>query len=138
MLFHAKDRCNETDYVQDPIRAVLPLPLHTTQLHPSSLKSIFSALESLDTSALPPILPPYVKDIEETRKRARRKPQHHTMGLYTEDTERTADHELLDEKTGNEEIERDMIYIAIVTSDSTVVYYRLTKGIKKPTDIPDE
>jgi len=38
----------------------------------------------------------------------------------------------------NNELDREMIYIAIVTSDSTVVYYKLSKGIKKPADIPDE
>lgn len=36
------------------------------------------------------------------------------------------------------EIDKEMIYMGIVTSDSTVVYYKLTKGIKKPADIPDE
>jgi len=36
------------------------------------------------------------------------------------------------------ELDKEMIYIGIVTSDSTVVYYKLTKGIKKPADIPDE
>lgn len=38
----------------------------------------------------------------------------------------------------NESIDRETIYLAIVTSDSTVVYYKLSKGIKKPADIPDE
>lgn len=36
------------------------------------------------------------------------------------------------------ELDKEMIYMGIVTSDSTVVYYKLTKGIKKPADIPDE
>lgn len=36
------------------------------------------------------------------------------------------------------EIEKETIYMGIVTTDSTVVYYKLTKGIKKPADIPDE
>jgi hypothetical protein len=36
------------------------------------------------------------------------------------------------------ELDKEMIYMGIVTTDSTVVYYKLTKGIKKPADIPDE
>lgn len=36
------------------------------------------------------------------------------------------------------DLDRDLIYMAIVTSDSTVVYYKLAKGIRKPADIPDE
>ena len=39
---------------------------------------------------------------------------------------------------GGTELDKEMIYMGIVTSDSTVVYYKLTKGIKKPADIPDE
>lgn len=35
-------------------------------------------------------------------------------------------------------IDREAIYMSIVTPDSSVVYYRLTKDIKKPADIPDE
>lgn len=42
------------------------------------------------------------------------------------------------EGIGSEEIEKETIYMGIVTTDSTVVYYKLTKGIKKPADIPDE
>jgi hypothetical protein len=32
----------------------------------------------------------------------------------------------------------DTLYLAISTTDSSVVYYKLSKGIKKPADIPDE
>ena len=38
----------------------------------------------------------------------------------------------------NEEIDPETIYMAIATTDSTVVYYRLSRGIRKPADIPDE
>ena len=38
----------------------------------------------------------------------------------------------------NVELDRQTIYMAIVATDSTVVYYKLSKGIKKPADIPDE
>ena len=46
-----------------------------------------------------------------------------------------------DEESGSGsglELDKEMIYMGIVTSDSTVVYYKLTKGIRKPADIPDE
>lgn len=46
--------------------------------------------------------------------------------------------EVIPELEKNEEIDKEMIYMGIATSDSTVVYYKLTKGIKKPADIPDE
>lgn len=38
----------------------------------------------------------------------------------------------------NKEIDTDTLYMAIVTTDSTVVYYKLARGIRKPADIPDE
>jgi hypothetical protein len=40
--------------------------------------------------------------------------------------------------TNSVTLDKEMIYMGIVTTDSTVVYYKLTKGIKKPADIPDE
>lgn len=42
------------------------------------------------------------------------------------------------EEKSEVELDKEMIYMGIVTTDSTVVYYKLTKGIKKPADIPDE
>jgi hypothetical protein len=36
------------------------------------------------------------------------------------------------------EFDPDTLYVAIGTTDSTVVYYKLSRGIKKPHDIPDE
>ncbi len=44
----------------------------------------------------------------------------------------------VEEDRENREIDKDMIYMAITNPDSTVVYYKLTRGIKKPADIPDE
>ena len=121
------------DRIQDPLRAVLPLPLHTTSLHPSSLREIFSSLSELSVSSLPPALPPFVPSIDELQRiRHRAKPDHDLIqDQFQED-------EAKEVAAASVELDRDMIYMAIVTTDSTVVYYRLTKGIKKPADIPDE
>jgi hypothetical protein len=40
--------------------------------------------------------------------------------------------------TTDDTLDIETLYMAIVASDSTVVYYKLTKGIKKPADVPDE
>jgi hypothetical protein len=39
---------------------------------------------------------------------------------------------------GANAFDTDTLYLAISTTDSSVVYYKLSKGIKKPADIPDE
>lgn len=132
---------------QDPLRVVVPLPLHTTALRPSVLKSIFDSLATLDTSTLPGADEPLIPSVEAVQKemRSRRKEEE-------EDTDSPFDMVSPTEAEGAEsgkiadgrkelvgqEIDREIIYLAIVTSDSTVVYYKLSKGIKKPADIPDE
>jgi hypothetical protein len=118
---------------KDPLRAVLPLPLHTTALTPSALKAIFAALASLDASAIPVPLPPYVPSIAELQDKLGKKRSGEQEAMGDEEREESAETSVV-----NEEIDRDMIYTAISTTDSTVVYYRLSKGIKKPADIPDE
>jgi len=123
-------RIQRADGYQDPLRAVLPLPLHTTALQPSSLKSIFASLSSLRITSLPEPVPPLVPDIDELRRRIAR-----DRG-ETDDPGGTSG--VAEEGEANETLDREMIYVAIVTSDSTVVYYKLSKGIKKPADIPDE
>jgi hypothetical protein len=70
----------------------------------------------LEIDTLPQPLPPLI----ETPK----------SGFEVEGTEDTdSDEQTLDKET---------IYISIATPDSSVVYYKLTKGIKKPQDVPDE
>ncbi|KAK4689871.1 hypothetical protein P7C73_g256, partial [Tremellales sp. Uapishka_1] len=98
---------------QDPLRLVLPLPLHTTSLHPSSLKTIFDVLATLSFASLPSVIPPLTDDLASSPSMTARFPS-------------------------SDEIDRDLLYFAISTTDSTVVYYKLSKGIKKPADIPDE
>lgn len=36
------------------------------------------------------------------------------------------------------EIDKATIYVSTVLPDSSIVYYKLSKGVKKPEDIPDE
>lgn len=44
-----------------------------------------------------------------------------------------------DDKPGqSDEFDPDTLYTAIVCADSTVVYYKLSRDIRKPHDIPDE
>ena len=116
---------------QDALRAVIPLPLHTTSLRPSSLKAIFSSLSSLTIEGLPEPVPSLAPDIASLRRQVAERKGHQEP--IEEEDEAAAD------SAGNgSELDKEMIYMGIVTSDSTVVYYKLTKGIKKPADIPDE
>lgn len=138
---------------QDNLRAVLPLPLHTTALKPSSLSSIFSALSTLDISSIP-ALPPLAPTLDSLRKELaiRRGDQLESEPdsanrdgvsgsapgneVQSESLKRTEDEEKTTQMQA--ELDTEMLYMAIVATDSTVVYYKLTKGIKKPADIPDE
>lgn len=119
---------------------MLPLPLHTTALRPSSLKSIFASLSSLPSSSLPEPIPPLAPDIHDIRRRSRRR----DGGAVDRENEESGEkeeeenEEKQQEEPPNGELDRDLIYMAVATPDSTVVYYKLTKGIKKPADIPDE
>ncbi|KAI9638766.1 tRNA intron endonuclease [Dioszegia hungarica] len=123
---------------QDPLRVVLPLPLHTTALKPSILKLIYSTLASLPFSAIPVPDDPLVPSIEEVqREMASRRVTSGDAETGEGSTEKEKDNGQ-EAAEVNESIDRETIYLAIVTSDSTVVYYKLSKGIKKPADIPDE
>lgn len=101
---------------QDPIRLILPLAINTNSLTPAALKAIFSALEGMEVDTLPDILPPIVEVPE--------------AGLITGQAEEEESSEIV--------LDKETIYISIATPDSSVVYYKLAKGIKKPQDVPDE
>ncbi|KAL1412579.1 hypothetical protein Q8F55_000326 [Vanrija albida] len=113
---------------EDPLRAVLPLPLHTTSLTPQELKAVFGALAAVSADNLPPPLPPLAKSVAELQAQLGKSS---SSGLddVAEETEVTAPPASFDP---------DTLYMAIVATDSTVVYYKLSRGIKKPHDIPDE
>ncbi|WWD21510.1 hypothetical protein CI109_105996 [Kwoniella shandongensis] len=129
---------------EDPIRAVLPLPLHTTSLHPSSLKSIFASLSSLTEDTLPPTIPPFAPSMDELRNQLGQKssqPQAQAQAqAQTDDQSQSTSVDDITKEDGETKITLDMetLYLAITTQDSTVVYYKLSKGIKKPADVPDE
>ncbi|KAK8847419.1 hypothetical protein IAR55_005277 [Kwoniella newhampshirensis] len=130
---------------EDPVRAVVPTPIHTTSLHPSSLKSIFSQLSRLDIENLPEIIPALAPTLDELRSRSNSKTNmgesHPDLSKDEKDDEAEAgENDRVVEKTSDSEsrIDRETLYLAIVTPDSTVVYYKLSKGIKKPADVPDE
>ncbi|KAJ9120694.1 hypothetical protein QFC22_002625 [Naganishia vaughanmartiniae] len=102
--------------MSDPIRLILPLAININSLTPEALQSIFSALQALKVDTLPQTLPPLVEIPK--------------SGFEADDTE--------DSKLGEATLDKETIYISITTPDSSVVYYKLTKGIKKPQDVPDE
>ena len=93
---------------------VLPLHFHANNLTPKVLKMIYNNLDKLSVKDLPPVLPSPHDDGQET----------------TEEKD--------DDETSQDTLDTKTIYISIVTPDSSVVYYKLTQGIKKPDDIPDE
>jgi len=111
---------------------VVPLPLHSTSLKPSSLKSIFASLARLTISDLPEPIPLLAPDIATLRRQVTISKEIDEP-LVEENEEET-----VSASGSGTELDKEMIYIGIVTTDSTVVYYKLTKGIKKPADIPDE
>ena len=121
---------------KDPLRAVLPLPLHTTSLRPSDLKAIFNALSQLTSSDIPPVMTPPAPSIEELHAVIAR--NRDTADHPADGTNEKMDQAQVDVGRVNGEIDAETIYMAIATTDSTVVYYRLSRGIKKPADIPDE
>ncbi|KAJ9122074.1 hypothetical protein QFC24_004301 [Naganishia onofrii] len=100
----------------DPIRLILPLAININSLTPDALQSIFAALQSLEVNTLPQPLPPLI----ETPK----------SGFEVDSVE--------DSDSAEATLDKETIYISIATPDSSVVYYKLTKGIKKPQDVPDE
>ena len=90
------------------------------------------------------MIEPLAPSVEELRRLAF-KSSNQTSEGFTVDQQPSATGQVEVEVKANAEaenvsmdIDKDMIYMAIVTADSTVVYYRLSKGIKKPADIPDE
>ncbi|WVO18811.1 uncharacterized protein IAS62_000083 [Cryptococcus decagattii] len=124
---------------EDPLRAVLPLPLHTTSLRPSVLKSIFKELALIEVASLAEPISPFAPTLDELREQLSQIQRPEDAEKVQEDDK--GERERVQEgKPGeeSEEFDRETIYMAIVTGDSTVVYYKLSKGIKKPADIPDE
>lgn len=133
---------------------MIPLPLHTKSLKPSSLNSIFSSLSTLSIDALPGPIPALVPDLSDLRKDLairrghdpnsssqdpdpdRNDSDNHEVEGSNPDTEPAGTRTGAGDSTAD--IEKETIYMGIATTDSTVVYYKLTKGIKKPADIPDE
>ncbi|WVQ76014.1 hypothetical protein IAR50_005650 [Cryptococcus sp. DSM 104548] len=119
---------------EDPLRAVLPLPIHTTSLRPSSLRAIFKAFESFDYDSLPPVMPPFAPTLDEMREQLG---VQLPVNIEVHGKDEGAG-EAVNTEAETREFDKETLYTAIVTGDSTVVYYKIAKGIKKPHDIPDE
>ncbi len=63
--------------------------------------------------------------------------EEHELGAVNENVEKenaAAD----DAEDRSNEFDPNTLYTAIMCADSTVVYYNLSRGIRKPHDIPDE
>jgi hypothetical protein len=141
------------DIGKDPLRVVLPLPLHTTSLRPSVLKTIFGALAELPLEGIPgpdELIVPTIKEVQREMDRRKDRAEAKEDGIDDDDDDDDDQHQdnVVSGRTKAEmkqhgtevqvQIDRSTLYLAIVTTDSTVVYYKLSKGIKKPADIPDE
>ena len=112
-------------------------------MKPSSLASIFKSLSTLTIRDLPEVVPALVPDLKDLRRDlAIRRGQDPPLDQLDEKDEHENEDGVVkdtpNESGSSVEIEKETIYMGIVTTDSTVVYYKLTKGIKKPADIPDE
>ncbi|CAK9782993.1 hypothetical protein CC85DRAFT_276178 [Cutaneotrichosporon oleaginosum] len=126
---------------EDPLRAVLPLPLHTNALVPSELHAIFGALSKVSVNDLPPPLPEFAPSVDRLRKAyaAMTGKKHDELDAVNEDDENDEEKEDQEQQPDlSGQFDPDTLYTAIVCADSTVVYYKLSRGIRKPHDIPDE
>lgn len=106
---------------------MLPLPLHTTALTPKELRTIFKSLQEITVDSLPEALPALAPSMSE---------------LKAQLAEKTGEKQEADDEPESSEVNNtfdpDTLYVAINDPDSTVVYYKLSRGIVKPHDIPDE
>lgn len=103
---------------------------------PSELHAIFRSLLTLDAASLPEPIPELAPSVEALRgEYARRTGQEPGLGDVEEAPEDDKEDK---EGEGNVEFDPDTLYVAIGAADSTVVYYKLSRGIRKPHDIPDE
>jgi hypothetical protein len=112
---------------QHPIRVIISIPIETDALTPSRLKSTFAAISSLTDDSLPPPIPFPLARVAKTD------------GQLVDTSEgAVAPEPSNEEKERAGTLDKETIYISIATPDSSVVYYKLSKGIKKPHDVPDE
>lgn len=111
---------------------VLPLHISAQNLTPRILRSLFGELGRLTLEDLPNPIPspidiPAIGDDDDGDEHEVVKEEGKAAGK--EDGQ---------ERGSAAKLDRETIYISIATQDSSIVYYKLTKGIKKPDDIPDE
>lgn len=117
---------------------------------------IFKALEGLDIGSLPDDVPDIAGRVEDLRQEYEKRMEvrdskdgERVDALKEEEEEHAREEEesevkkeVVEDEVKTEEvrdrIDAETIYVAIGSSDSTIVYYKLSKGIRKPHDIPDE
>lgn len=108
---------------------ILPLPIDSAELTPAKLKVVYRALAALSEDTLPPVIPSPLAEVEAAPSTEASEDRPAVETTSTADTKDPALAGKLDHES---------IYISIATPDSSVVYYKLSKGIKKPHDVPDE
>jgi len=115
--------------VEHPIRMILPVVLDTDVLTPARLKVLYRELELIDENELPPpVSSPLASIINKDSADVANSMYEGAAPVGPNDEERA--------QAGH--LDRETFYISIATPDSSVVYYKLSKGIKKPHDVPDE
>jgi hypothetical protein len=107
---------------------ILPVALDSDALTPARLKVLYNELESINEDELPPpvqspLAPVAPKDGE-------------VANTMYEGAAPVGPND--EEKAQAGHLDKETFYISIATPDSSVVYYKLSKGIKKPHDVPDE
>lgn len=85
---------------------------------------------------MPPVIPDLAPSVDALRAEYARTPGE--MAQVDEEGEGEGKGEGEGEGEATDEFDPDTLYIAIGCADSTVVYYKLSRGIRKPHDIPDE
>ncbi|WWC67968.1 uncharacterized protein I206_101887 [Kwoniella pini CBS 10737] len=122
----------------DPLRAIIPIPIHTTCLKPSSLKSIFNQLKITLINDLPKPFENLSPTINDLKNQIIQKNSSQSNLIKNDDDNISEKQNQKEEEEDEIILDKETIYTSIVTPDSTVVYYKISKGIKKPSDIPDE
>jgi hypothetical protein len=114
--------------LQHPIRMILPIPLNSDSLTPAHLKVLYSELDMMNKNDLPNPLPSPLAQVSNKDREGADSMLEGATPIGPND----------EEKAQAGHLDKESFYISMVTPDSSVVYYKLSKGIKKPHDVPDE
>jgi len=114
--------------VDHPIRMVLPMASDSQALTPARLKVLYHELGLIDEDRLPPLVPSSLADAISKDGYVKQAMQDPATSMEASD----------EEKAQAGHLDKESFYLSMATPDSSVVYYKLSKGINKPHDVPDE